>query len=93
MNEISEIPCRSILTKSRIPQVDYTICPYIGCLHQCIYCYVRFMKFVRGKKWGSFVYVKVNGDKVLRKQLLRIEQGSRISIRAYLLSLKLNEPK
>lgn len=51
--------CKSILTRSRIPGIDYTICPYIGCAHQCIYCYVRFMGFVRDD-WDQTLYVKIN---------------------------------
>jgi len=80
MIKITEIQCKSILTRSRIPGIDYTICPYIGCEHKCVYCYVRFMGFAREKKWGSFLYVKINGDRVLKKQLRRIKEKTRISI-------------
>ena len=42
--EINEINCKSILNKSRIPDLDYTINPYTGCLHGCIYCYANAEK-------------------------------------------------
>ena len=79
MLEISERQCKSILTKSRIPGIDYTICPYIGCAHQCIYCYVRFMGFVKDD-WGQALYVKTNAVEVLKKQVLKVREKSRISI-------------
>ena len=52
---------KSILTKSKIPNVDYVINPYIGCQHGCIYCYAEFMKRFtdhKGEKWGEFLDIK-----------------------------------
>ncbi len=79
MVKISEMQCKSILTRSRIPGVDYTICPYIGCGHQCIYCYVRFMGFVK-EEWDRSLYVKTNAIEILKKQALKVKEKSRISI-------------
>jgi len=79
MIEVAEIQCQSVLTRSRISGIDYTICPYIGCAHQCLYCYVRFMGFVKWD-WEKFLYAKINAPEVLKKQLLRVKDNSRISI-------------
>jgi DNA repair photolyase len=52
---------KSLITKSNIPGVDYVINPYIGCQHECIYCYAEFMiRFTnhKGDKWGNFLDVK-----------------------------------
>ncbi|HEX9934671.1 MAG TPA: radical SAM protein [bacterium] len=74
---IKDTICRSILNRSGIPGIDYTINPYLGCLHGCVYCYARFMtRFSKsGLPWGRFCEVKVNAAEVLRKQLLKAKTG------------------
>jgi len=70
---IREIQCKSLLTSSNLPKVDYCINPYIGCLHGCVYCYARFMKrFTKhSEPWGRFLDVKVNAPDVLERELRR----------------------
>jgi DNA repair photolyase len=68
--KINEVQTRNPITKSNLPDADYVINPYTGCLHSCIYCYARFMKRFTGhdEPWGSFVDVKLNAaDAVPRK--------------------------
>ena len=74
---INEIECKSIVNRSRIPDLDYTINPYTGCLHGCVYCYARFMtRYTKHDfKWGRFVDVKINAYDVLRKQMTKLPQG------------------
>ncbi|MBN2030528.1 radical SAM protein [bacterium] len=74
---ISEVSCQSIINRSRIPGLDYTINPYTGCQHGCIYCYARFMiKYTHHQtEWGSFIDVKINGPEVLKKQLTKLSRG------------------
>ncbi len=71
--KIQTIQCRSVLTKSNLPKVDYCINPYIGCLHVCVYCYSRFMRRFTGhsEPWGHFLDVKLNAPDVLAKELAR----------------------
>jgi DNA repair photolyase len=59
---IKEIRIKNLITKSNLPDADYVINPYTGCLHSCIYCYARFMKRFTGhrEQWGRFVDVKKN---------------------------------
>ncbi len=69
---IKEIQCRSLLTKSSLPEVEYCINPYVGCLHRCAYCYARFMKRFTGHncdQWGYFLDIKKNAAVVLRNEL------------------------
>ena len=50
----------SIITKSKLPDADYVINPYIGCPHKCIYCYAEFMKRFTNhfEPWGDFLDIK-----------------------------------
>jgi DNA repair photolyase len=80
--DITEITARTILTRSRIPGVDYIINPYLGCGHGCRYCYAVFMRrYARqhaGAPWGSFVEAKVNLPRVLRAELARRKQPGQV---------------
>lgn len=71
--KINTIQCKTLLTKSRLPEADYCINPYIGCLHSCVYCYARFMKRFTGhdKPWGHFLDVKINAPEILAKELAK----------------------
>ena len=76
--QVREIEVKSILTKSRIPTVPYAVNPYIGCGHNCLYCYATFMKRFTGhtEAWGSFVDVKINAPEVLERQLKRAKKDT-----------------
>ncbi|MBS3056174.1 MAG: radical SAM protein [Candidatus Aenigmarchaeota archaeon] len=65
--KIREIRAKSIITKSNLPDADYVINPYIGCMHSCLYCYARFMKRFTGhiESWGKFVDVKINASDLI----------------------------
>ena len=58
------------LTRSGIPGVEYSLNPYIGCTHGCLYCYSR--ELFSQLDWGSVVIVKVNLISVLRKEIGRL---------------------
>jgi len=75
---VREVLCKSVLSKSRIYGVDYSVNPYLGCQHSCSYCYARFMlKYHRRREeWGEFVDVKVNSPRVLSKELPKAKVGS-----------------
>lgn len=68
---VREVSCKSALTKSGI--TDYAINPYIGCAHNCVYCYASFMaRFSRhDRPWGQWVDVKVNAPDALAADLRR----------------------
>ena len=56
--QIKEV--KSVMTKSKLPNCDYAVNPYIGCPHKCRYCYASFMKrFTNHQEpWGEFLDVK-----------------------------------
>ncbi len=64
---MAEILAKSIITKSNLPDADYVINPYVGCMHSCVYCYARFMKRFTGhtEEWGKFVDVKINAPDLI----------------------------
>ncbi|MAG44440.1 radical SAM protein [bacterium] len=65
--KIHKIKAKSIITKSNLPEADYVVNPYIGCMHSCIYCYARFMKRFTGhsEPWGKFVDIKINAPDLI----------------------------
>lgn len=73
---MTAIASKSILTRSRLPRVDYVINPYLGCTVGCKYCYARFMKrFSKHAKgpWGTFVHWKSNIVDVLSREVQRLK--------------------
>src|SRR3989338_4770700 len=64
---IKEIKVKSIITRSNLPDAEFVINPYIGCLHNCLYCYARFMKRFTGhlEPWGKFCDVKINAPDLI----------------------------
>lgn len=74
--KIREIRAKTILHRTKIPGMDFSINPYIGCQHGCIYCYASYMgeRFGHRERWGSFVDVKVNAAEILRKRIERMRK-------------------
>lgn len=74
---VREIFCKSALTKSGI--TDYALNPYVGCAHNCVYCYASFMaRFSRhDRPWGQWVDVKVNAPEALAADLRRMARRRR----------------
>lgn len=72
---VKEIEAKSILSKSRIS--EYTVNAYVGCGHNCAYCYAKFMKRFTGHRehWGSFVDVKVNAPELLAGEVKKKKKG------------------
>jgi DNA repair photolyase len=78
MTKYISIKVKSVLTPSKLPDIDYALNPYIGCEHGCIYCYGpdfcrRYSEVAYS--WGSTVLVKENLINVLKKDLRRVKRG------------------
>src|SRR5438445_5816270 len=73
-----EVRARSVLNhvprSSRMP-FKWTINPYRGCSHACVYCFARpthtYLDFNAGRDFEREIVVKVNAPEVLRRELLR----------------------
>jgi DNA repair photolyase len=76
--KVKEIKASSIVTKSNLPEADYVINPYIGCMHACVYCYARFMKRFTGhtEDWGIFVDVKINAPELIPIKSIKYKNKS-----------------
>lgn len=67
---------RRALSRSNLPGVEFTINPYTGCMHGCIYCYTRdYCQKEVGESWGSVVIVKENILEILGKELRKRPSG------------------
>jgi DNA repair photolyase len=68
-----EIEAKSVLNRVRGMPFDWSINPYRGCYHQCVFCYARrthtFLEKSGIGDWGSLLYAKVNAPAVLRREL------------------------
>lgn len=72
-----EIRAKSIINRvpgvSRMP-FGWTVNPYRGCTHSCIYCYARashtYLDLDSGSDFDSKIVVKVNAPALLRKELV-----------------------
>jgi DNA repair photolyase len=71
-----EVRAKSII--NRVPEVSYvpfrwTINPYRGCSHQCLYCFARkshtYLDLDYGEDFDRRIVVKVNAPERLRKEL------------------------
>ncbi|HEY7659889.1 MAG TPA: radical SAM protein [Actinomycetota bacterium] len=73
--EFIETECKTIL--NRVPGTflpfNWTINPYRGCSHACVYCFARpthtFLDMNAGRDFETKIVVKVNAPEVLRRQL------------------------
>jgi len=74
---VREILCKSVLNRCGIENIDYSVNPYVGCEHGCIYCYARYMRYYSGhrERWGEFVDVKINAPLILAKEIYRKPRG------------------
>ncbi len=57
--------------------MSYSINPYTGCTHACIYCYATFMKKYskHDEAWGEFVDAKSNIGEVLAREVRKKKTG------------------
>lgn len=58
---IIRLNAKSAFTPTRIPGARWVINQYVGCEHNCLYCYAKFMcRWYPFGRWGSWVVVKEN---------------------------------
>jgi len=55
--------------------VSYTLNPYRGCAHLCVYCDARANQYRLSESFEQVVYFKGNAAEVLERQLPRLKRG------------------
>jgi DNA repair photolyase len=72
--EFIEVEAKSVI--NRVPggmPFDYTINPYRGCSHACVYCFARvthtYLNMNAGRDFETKIVVKVNAPEVVRREL------------------------
>lgn len=67
---VKEKEVKDYLTKSKIG--EYAINPYVGCPHQCRYCYASFMKRFTNhpEQWGEFIDIKLCNKKIDTRKIV-----------------------
>ena len=72
-----EVRAKSVLNRvpGESPMFGWTINPYRGCTHACVYCFARgthtYLDLDAGHDFDSRIVVKVNAPEVLRRELAR----------------------
>ncbi|MDR7473825.1 MAG: radical SAM protein [Armatimonadota bacterium] len=70
-----EVQVKSVLNRVRGMPFRWSINPYRGCAHACVYCYARLTHWFLDqdgiRDWSSRIFVKVNAPEVLRRELTR----------------------
>src|SRR4051795_10110478 len=73
--EYREEPCKSALNRVKGMRFDWSLNPYMGCVHRCTFCYVRAFERRADRpsddRYGRSIRVKVNVADVLRRELAR----------------------
>src|SRR2546428_727329 len=68
-----EIQVKSVLNRVQGMPFKWSINPYRGCSHSCVFCYARrthwFLDQDGVNDWGSRIFVKINAPEVLRREL------------------------
>ena len=73
--EYREEPCKSALNRVKGMRFEWSLNPYMGCVHRCTFCYVRAFERRAERpsddRYGRSIRVKVNVVEVLRRELAR----------------------
>ena len=73
--EYRDEPCRTALTRVRRMSFRWSLNPYMGCVHQCTFCFVRAFERLADRpsdaRYGTSIRVKTNLVEVLRRELAR----------------------
>jgi DNA repair photolyase len=73
--EYREEPCKAALNRVKGMAFKWSLNPYMGCVHQCTFCYVRAFELRADRpydeRYGRSIRVKTNIVEVLRAHLAR----------------------
>src|SRR5437667_2131794 len=78
--KVVEIEAKSILVRSKLPDAEYAVNPYTGCVFGCHYCYASFAGRFVGEpigNWGNYVYAKINAVPLFEVELAKLRRAGR----------------
>jgi DNA repair photolyase len=64
-----EVKVKTALPRSNLPGMDYALNPYVGCEHDCIYCFAPDVLHKDPAKWGKEVGVRSNLPTLLAREI------------------------
>ena len=70
-----EAPCKSVINRVQGMPFDWSINPYRGCRHACVYCYARptheYLGMNGADQFQEVIFAKTNAPEVVRRELGR----------------------
>src|SRR5438105_1425492 len=73
--EYREEPCKVALNRVKGMAFKWSLNPYMGCVHQCTFCYVRAFELRADRpyddRYGTSIRVKTNVAEVLGRELAK----------------------
>lgn len=82
---VREITCKSVINRVEGMPFAWSLNPYRGCRHACVYCYARptheYLGLNGAEQFEEVILAKVNAPQVVRQELARRSwQGEPVSI-------------
>ncbi len=68
--EFERAECKNALSRSKLPGLDHALNPYVGCAHDCVYCYAPYVLGIERSQWWR-AKVKSDIPRLLAKELSR----------------------
>jgi DNA repair photolyase len=72
---VRDAPCKSVINRVRGMPFDWSINPYRGCRHACVYCYARptheYLGMNGADEFQQVIFAKTNAPEVVRRELGR----------------------
>jgi DNA repair photolyase len=78
--KVVEMKAKSILVRSTLPDTEYVVNPFTGCVFGCHYCYASFAGRFVGEpigNWGNYVYAKINAVPLFEIELAKLRRAGR----------------
>ena len=63
------VECKHALSRSRLPGLDFALNPYVGCGHDCVYCYAPFLLNKPRELWSRPIGARINMPRLLDRDL------------------------
>jgi DNA repair photolyase len=72
---VREIQCKSVINRVQGMPFAWSINPYRGCRHACVYCYARptheYLGLNAADEFQEVIFAKVNAPEVVRRELAK----------------------